>query len=175
MVTGMEEQTKNRITRAWVGKELREQNRRELRANAMMGALFTVIFVPITVLISYCGVYRLIANLPVRVALTILSVALFSSPVWFALIVLGDTLWERKQLCCGNFDILTVPVAYKTERLTRYDLREVLGFAGFREKRVTHTVYQLTEKGDDFYLVRYGKSRRIQLLYPAKLYEYREN
>lgn len=28
MVTGMEKQTKNRITRAWVGKELLEQNRR---------------------------------------------------------------------------------------------------------------------------------------------------
>ena len=100
---------------------------------------------------------------------------LFSSPVWLALTALGSALWERKQLCRGNFDILTAPVAYKTERMTRHDLREVLGFAGFCEKRVTHTVYQLTEKGDDFYLVRYGKSRRIQLLYPAKLYEYREN
>lgn len=174
MVTGMEKQTKNRITRAWVGKELREQNRTELRTNAMLGALFALLFVPITVLISYCGVYRLIADLPVRVALTILSAVLFSSPVWLALTALGSALWERKQLCRGNFDILTAPVAYKTERMTRHDLREVLGFAGFREKRVTHTVYQLTEKGDDFYLVRYGKSHRIQLLYPAKLYEYRE-
>ncbi len=77
----MEKQTKNRITRAWVGKELREQNRTELRTNAMLGALFALLFVPITVLISYCGVYRLIANLPVRVALTILSAVLFSSPL----------------------------------------------------------------------------------------------
>lgn len=76
MVTGMEKQTKNRITRAWVGKELREQNRTELRTNAMLGALFALLFVPITVLISYCGVYRLIANLPARVALTILSAVL---------------------------------------------------------------------------------------------------
>lgn len=169
-----EKQTKNPITREWVGKELAGQNRADLRVGVTASVLYTAVFLPISVLISYCGIYRQLAVLPARIVLTVLSAVLFSSPAWLSLIALGRALWERRQLRNGNFAILFAEVAYKTERAARHHIREVLGFDGFSEKQVEHTLYLLSEKGDGFYLVRYGKSRRIRLLYPAKLYERRD-
>ena len=51
---------------------------------------------------------------------------------------------------------------------------EFLHFEGFKKIVVDHTIFQLTSRGDEFYIIRYQNKKAIKLLYPVKMYEYRE-
>ena len=47
-------------------------------------------------------------------------------------------------------------------------------FSDFKDFAVGHTIYQLSSSGDEFYIVHYPPKNSIKLLYPLKMYEYKE-
>ena len=52
-------------------------------------------------------------------------------------------------------------------------MAEVLHFRGFQPYEVGHTVYQLSDAGDEFYVVSYSGKKQIKLVYPLDMYEYK--
>ena len=79
----------------------------------------------------------------------------------------------------GEFKVVTYTVNYKIEEKI-YEYREKhspyvekIYFVGYSDGvRVNHDIYQLTKEGDTFIVVTFGT--HPSLLYPTKMYEYRE-
>ncbi|MBE6577960.1 MAG: hypothetical protein E7653_07500 [Ruminococcaceae bacterium] len=169
----MEKQTKNIITREWVEKELRFYNKADIRSTLFLMGVFFVLFIPLAA-VAVSGVVQLVEKVWLEIVLSVLFAGFMYIPVWAHLFVLTKFLRERKLLLCGDFDIVTRAVSYKSEKLTRRNTEELLHFSGFKEISVGHTEYQLASQGDEFYIVHYKGSDAVKLLYSSKMYEYIE-
>ena len=167
MVTLMEKQTKNIITRQWVKKELLFYNTATLKHTAVGLAVIILIFGFISLLLSAFSrkggiVVGLFGGIPL-IAILIVQIRLFK---------------ERKQLQNGAFEIVTRPLLYKDEKMVgsgrNRRLQEMLHFEGFDEVWANHTEYQLSSMNDEFYIVHYKDSKKAEMVFPLKMYEYKE-
>lgn len=166
----MEKQTKNIITREWVEKELRFYNTADIRSTLVLCGALSLLFVLLTVGLVW-GFFALFKNIWLKILLSVLMGGLTSAPVWINLLSLIVSLKERKLLNCGEFDIVTRDVSYKSEKMVYRHIQEYLHFSDFKEFSVGHTTFQLASAGDTFYIVHYNAKKDIKLLYSAKMYE----
>ena len=164
----MEKQTKNIITRQWVKKELLFYNTATLKHTAVGLAAVILLLGFISFLLSAFSregaiVVGLLGGIPL-IAILVLQIRLFK---------------ERKQLQNGAFEIVTRPLLYKDEKMVgsgrNRRLQEMLHFDGFDEVWANHTEYQLCTMDDEFYIVHYKGSKKAEMVFPLKLYEYKEN
>ena len=171
-VEPLDKQTKNILSREWVEKELRFYNIADIRFSLILCGVLSLFLLPLTVGIVY-AIRALIENILLKIVFSVLFAAITSAPIWINLFALHTALEERKLLRCGEFDIVTREVLYKSEKVVRRHTEEVLHFNDFKEISVEHTTFQLASQGDVFYIVHYKTKNFIKLLYPAKMYEYK--
>ena len=110
-----------------------------------------------------------------RILISALIGVLFIIPVIATARSVCNTLYERRKLKRGEFDIVIREVSYKIERTTRRETILLLKFPDFREKRVDKTTYFHADMGDEFYIVHYhtNKAKKTAVLvYSLKMYEY---
>lgn len=168
----MEKQTKNIITREWVEKELRFYNKADMRSALVFLCASALFFVPLTILLVY-GIISVWGNFFKAVLLSV-AVVLISAPLWGFVLSLGQALKERKLLLRHDYEITTRSLLYKSEERVNRQRQECLHFLNFEKIQVDHTIFQLSEKSDDFYIVNYKGSKKIKLCYSAKMYDYKE-
>ena len=170
----MEKQTKNIITRQWVDKELWFYNTADLKVGIGTFAIVSLVCIPFAaffILLTISGS----DNLFFRISVSALIGVLFILPVIATAWSVCNTLYERKRLKRGEFDIVVREVSYKIERTTRRETILILKFPDFREKRVDKTTYFHADIGDEFYIVHYrtNKAKKTaKLVYSFKMYEY---
>ena len=169
----MARQTKNIITRETVADELARKNSLTLR----------IIIIPSAFLLFLCvlimlGIYGSLSgggySLAGKIMIILLSFAL-TAPIIFLVLVICSILGERKMLYRGEFELEVSKLIEKKEKLVRRHLDECLVFKGYKDFSVGHTIYQLAAAGDEYYLVHYRGKKSVQLVYPASMYEYKEN
>ncbi len=91
-----------------------------------------------------------------------------------ALYSLITSLIERKLLKNGDFAIAVCGLECKDEKPVYRHTEKFLHFDGYKEISVASTVYDLSSSGDEFYIVHYKARTTVKLLYPFKMYEFRE-
>jgi len=164
----MENQTKNVITREWVEKELRFYNTAGLKYATVGFAAVLLVF----------GVFSLFA-LAFSYEMAIVSCLFGCIPMVAILIVLIRHIKERKKLKNGELEIVIRPLLYKDEKLVRsgrnHKMQEMFHFDGFDEVWANHTEYQLAGMDDEFYIVHYKGSKKAEMVFPLKMYEYKES
>ncbi len=166
----VEKQTKNRITRDMIEKNLYAGNKADIQAYLIWGGSLSVVFIPHT--IGLVAVFAsFFENLFLKIACCSLIGIIMSSPVWLFLVFLIISLRERALLQNGEFEIVVRTVSDKTEGVIRRHPVEYLHFEGFKEVAVDHATFQMASHGDEFYIVHYKPKRSIEMLYPAKMYE----
>ena len=167
----MEKQTKNILTRAFVEKELRFYNKADIRGTILVGLALALIFVPIVLIVlSFVDA----SSLPQRLFMQALTVFGLGLPVWVYAYSLCCHLVVKRRLNRGEFEIVRRKVTYKSEKIVHRHTETFLSFEGFRDISVDSTTNNLTSPGDVFFIVRYQNENRIRLLYPEKMYEYKE-
>ena len=170
----MAKPTKNIITRDFVEKELRFQNSADIKLNLTIG-------VPSSLFFGAMGVFCLstILNdydlLLVKIILAVLLGGTFFSPLIGFSIMIGKCLIERRKIVMGEFEVSVRELSYKDERTVNRSVRRFFYFAGFKQVMVDYLMYQMASNDDEYYIVHYTDGVRIKLLYPLKLYEYKEN
>jgi hypothetical protein len=169
----VEKQTKNIITREGLEKELRFYNKANLRSTVMLCIFLSLILVPVMIAAVYAipGLFRTIWA---KILVSVFLVALMGVPLWINFRSLIVCLRERKSLKLCSLDIITAEVAYKGERLVHRHMEKYLHFKDFGDAVVGGTTFDLATQGDEFYLVCYKGHTSIQLLYPLKMYEFKE-
>ena len=166
----MENQTKNIITREMIERELWFYNKATVKTLLVTCVPASLFMIPLSIIlasVTLSDIYNIVA----KIFFALFFCALGTFPIWLNLIVLRETLSQRKKLLRGEFDIVTRELLYKDEELVNRNIREYLHFSGFNGITVGHTTYQLASEGDTFYIVHYKASKNIQLLYPAKSYK----
>ena len=163
----MEKQTKNIISRKWIEKELQFYNTASLKHTAVGFAAVILVF----------GVFILFA-LVFSHEMAIVSCLFGCIPMVAILVLLIRLLKERKQLKNEEFEIVIRHLLYKEEKLVRsgrsHRMQEMFHFEGFNEVWANHTEYQLASMDDEFYIVYYKGTKKAQMVFPLKLYEYKE-
>ena len=170
----MAKQTKNSINRESVKKELLFYNTAHIRYSIVFLASISILMVPLTVLYIHASIKTVPASAVGMILLSVLITLLLCSPMVITILVLIHTLFERKRIHGDAFEILCLPLSYKTERIDRRHVKLVLGFENLKETSVNSTIFQLSSSGDEFYLVCFERKNAIQLLYPTKMYELRD-
>lgn len=173
----MAKETKNVITREWIEKELRFYNTADIRSCTLLFVVFSLIFIPIG-LLAVNGVASEFKPVLIKIVLWVVLTPLVSAPSWISLLSLYKCFKERALIQKGDFEIVVKELSHKSEKLVyrnrRTRMEEVLHFADFKPISVGHTRYQLSSRGDEFYIVHYKGSNRIKFFYPLKMYEYIE-
>ncbi len=163
----MKEQTKNIITREKIEKELQFYNTAGLKHTAVGFAAVILIF----------GVFSLLTS-AFSSEMAIVSCLVGCVPMIAILVLLIRLLIERKRLKNGEFEITLRHLLYKDEKMIRSGksrrVQEMFHFEGFDEVWANHTEYQLSSMNDEFYIVHYEGSKKAQMVFPLKLYEYKE-
>ena len=175
----MSKQTKNIITREEVVKELQTSRKANFYFCLLMLGMSLLFFLPFIV-----GIIYAFCSWADSMWAKVLFSAFFGGLmlVWICINLLW--LWRnrkrKKMLQRGNFDIVTREVLYKSEtilagrrRLGMSDTSKFLHFSGFAKRQVNQDVFQRTSQGDAFYIVHYKTKGTIELLYPAKMYEFK--
>ena len=169
----MRGQTKNKITRAEVEKELSFLNRADIRST-----IATVLgLAPLLVFLTFCLIWLMQSVLHPENRILIVLPCVFSAvflnfPLLLLIFKLAGHLKERKMLLRSEFEITTRAVQYKSEKMIGRHMEEFLHFPDFKEISANRTVYQLTSEGDEFYLVHYRNKTSVKLIFPLKMYEY---
>lgn len=170
----MKKQTKNIITREFVENELRFYNKADIRSTLVLYGTLSVFFVPLAAGLIY-GILSQAGYPVLKIFLVAVIGGLFGFPVWCGIFLLCRSLKERKLLLNGEFEIEIHTVTHKKEKVVHKHIEEFLRFKGFKDVSVGHTVFQLASPGDEFYLIHYRSKKLIKLLYPTKMYEYKES
>ena len=173
----MEKQTKNIITREEIEKKLRFDNRASLKvstlgflATALGGVLWVVFFIPSffeAPNFGFCVLFFLFAIVG-------------TVPAWALLPNFVKDLKEYRHLKNGDVEIVTRSLLYETEetcytRKTRMEYtKHKFHFEGFDEFWASPEIYQNFTWGDEFYIVYYKGSKKIEKVFPLKMYEYKE-
>ena len=169
----MEKQTKNIITRKFVEKELWFYNTADIRSSLVFCAGLSLVFVPMTLLMVY-AVCSEVRSLWIKILLIILCAPIISAPLWINSISFFIAIAERKMLKKGEFDIVARELLYKCENTYHRHTLKMLNFDGFKGIAVSNVYYELSAKGDIFYIVHYRNKNIIKLFYYSKIYEYKE-
>ena len=175
----MEKQTKNIITREGIEKKLCADNVASLKvsilaffAAALVGILWVVFFIP-----SFFEA----PNFGFGVLFFLFAIV-GTVPAWVMLAKLLKDLIERKHLKNGDLEIVTRPLLYKSQKevriycnkRTRWQTRSLFHFEGFDEFWASPEMYQNFTWGDEFYIIYYKGSKKIEKVFPLKIYEYKE-
>lgn len=175
----MEKQTKNIITREEIEKKLCDDNRASLKvstlgflATALGGVLWVVFFIPSffeAPNFGFCVLFFLFAIVG-------------TVPAWALLPNFVKDLKEYRHLKNGDVEIVTRSLLYKSQKevriycnkRTRWQTRGLFHFEGFDEFWASPEMYQNFTWGDEFYIVYYKGSKKIEKVFPLKMYEYKE-
>lgn len=160
----MAKQTKNKITREFVLKELLFYNGAKMKSGFVMLGVFALVWVP--AVIGFV--------LTVGKAQCFLWGGLFLLAAYVPVYTLIRCFLDRAALKRDSFDVFVREVSYKSEELLNRRLVEYLHFPDFNKVSPGHTVYQLADVGDAFYLVVYRSGKEVVLLYHTDMYEYTE-
>ena len=168
----MEKQTKNIITKASVLRDLQETNRLSIRSSIFVCVLLGIVLIPMMVGVGFGVAWSLRRGFWVWGLLTSLFEVIFCLPI----VINVRTLWleikYKKLLADEKFQVTVCEVLYKREKLVHRHIEECLYFKDFGEAVVGHTVYQLTEAGDKFYIAHCQGHKEPLAIYAAKMYEY---
>ncbi|MBR2479041.1 MAG: hypothetical protein IKB47_01380 [Clostridia bacterium] len=154
----MQKQTKNIITRDYIEKELRFYNTADIKSSLVLCGVFALIFLPLTVGVIY-GILSMFENTLIKIILSVIMGGITSAPIWLNFLGLLCALSERNLLVCGDFDIVTRDVSYKSEEMVHRRMVEYLHFCEFNKISVGHTIFQLSSAGDTFYIVHYKEKK----------------
>ena len=167
MVTLVEKQTKNIITRKEIEKELLFNNTASIKHTAVCLAASMLAFGGI-------GLFMLALSY----GAAIFTFAIAGIIICVFLVMFARIFMERRHLKNGDLEIVIRHLLYKDERLVRVGksrrMQEMFHFAGFEEVWANHTEYQLATMDDEFYIVHYKGSKTVKMLFPLKMYEYKE-
>lgn len=171
----MEKQTKNIISRQKIEKDLLFYNTASIKYAAVCLAAVILAFGSMIAFISpfFIDLYEKVWQ---KVIFVVVFGGVITAPVWFVLPQLIRSLMERKWLKNGDFEIATRHLLYKEDKPVRYkrSTQEVFHFEGFDEVWAGHTDYQLASMGDEFYIVHYKGSKKAQMVFSLKMYQYKE-
>ena len=173
----MEKQTKNIITRAWIASELYANYRSYIRFHLVLCGLILLFCFPLVISLillvcqrPYSALTKILFSAFWGVSLSLLTL--------FVLLSLRDRYKTKKMLQRDEFDVVTREVLYKSTEYRRsgggHTEKMLLHFSGFRKASVDKTCFELTSQGDAFYIVHYKGKDIVELLYPHKMYEYKE-
>ena len=173
----MEKQTKNIITRKEIEKKLRFDNRASLKvstlaflATALVGVLWVVFFIPFFFESPNFGLG----------VLFFLFAIVGTVPAWALLPNFVKDLKEYRNLKNGDVEIVTRPLLYETEetcytRKTRMEYtKHKFHFEGFDAFLASPEQSKAFGRDDEFYIVYYKGSKKVEKVFPLKMYEYKE-
>lgn len=170
-----DKQTKNIVTRKQLEEDLLFTATADVRYLTVVSATFSL-------LMLFFGL-----GLSLMILLPCDSAFEWGALVFSCLLVGGApcALWinvlhriqQRRRIQNGEFEVTAAPLLYKAERAVvtrrRMTLIEELHFEGFDPFQPTHTVYQLADASDVFYLVHMKGSKCIMRAYFGEMYEYK--
>ena len=163
----MGKQTKNIITREKIENDLLFSNTATLKYTAVCFAALMLAFLGIGLFI-----------LALSYAAAIFTFAIAGIIICVFVVMFARIFMERRHLKNGDVEIVIRHLLYKDERLVRVGksrrMQEMFHFAGFEEVWANHTEYQLATMDDEFYIVYYKGSKTVKMLFPLKMYEYKE-
>lgn len=170
--------TKNIITKETIAEELAGKNDRWIRARLAF-SLGQAAFVVIIFLII-CSIMLDVGNVSIWgwiVYFVMLLLCLFISVI--SILSVFSAILQNKRLRNGAFVVVTDEVTYKEERdvweRRIVYVEKIIHFYKYGDIVVDPTCYEMTSKGDIFYIVLSTPDSQIpQKYYPAKLYEYKE-
>ena len=175
----MEKQTKNIITYEEIVKKLCSDNTASLRHTAFV--FFVVLLV--------CGAMSAIFIAAIFEApngwfglIPAFIAAAITVPIWVMLAGFVKDLQEYRHLKRGDVGIVTRSLLYKSQKevriycnkRTRWQTRSLFHFEGFDEFWASPEMYQNFTWGDEFYIVYYKGSKAARMVFPLKMYEYKE-
>ena len=166
----MEKQTRNVITREIIEKELRFYNTADIRSNLVMIGVMALVCVPLIAMMVYISC-EIFSSVWLEVVFSVLLGGLMGTPIWWNLFLLCRSLFDRRLLMRGDFEIVTRDLLYKQETTAHRHVRNKFHFSDFNDTEVGNLIFQLACAGDEFYIVHYKTKKEIQLLYSTKMYE----
>ena len=164
--------TKEPLSREQIKHTLLEQSKASFVVTMVCIPFLLLFLIPITVFFFSSPPALLIDRV-----LTGATIALI-----YVIPVCGITLDLRTRIKIqkGGFEIHAVPLSYKSEE-PRYRRGRLVGytecfhFSGFRRvDNVPHTIYQLADAGEIFYLVTLSDSPKVLLYSAEERYEFKE-
>ena len=175
----MQKQTKNIITRKSIEEKLRSDNRASLKVSAL--AFFAAALVGILWVVFFLPSFFEAPNFGFGVLFFLFAIV-GTVPAWVMLAGFAKALIEYKHLKNGDIEIVTRPLLYKSQKevriycnkRTRWQTRSFFHFEGFDELWASPEMYQNFTWGDEFYIVYYKGSKKVEKVFPLKMYEYRE-
>ena len=174
-----QKQTKNIITRKLIEEKLRADNRASLKvsalsffAAALVGILWVVFFIP-----SFFEA----PNFGFGVLFFLFAIV-GTVPAFVMLAGFLKDFKEYQHLKNGDVEIVTRPLLYKSQKevriycnkRTRWQTRGLFHFEGFDEFWASPEMYQNFTWGDEFYIVYYKGSKKVEKVFPLKMYGYKE-
>ncbi len=165
---------KNILTRDYVERELQFYNKADIRSTLVLSAVMALFFIPFAIL-GIVLVMAVVDELILKIVLCTLLGTLLSCPCWLHVLALIKHFQEGKQLKNSEFEIVTRKVRDKSEKVVHRHTEKFLSFEDFRDISVGGTTYDLSTYGDVFYIVHYRGKNEIKLLYPEKMYDFKEN
>ena len=173
----MGKQTKNIITRKTIEAYLIAENVKNRKHSALTFCLAAfALGVVCAVLLSFAFVADSILGSCILVFFALVATV----PAWVLLPPFIKDLKEYKHLKNGDMEIVTLPLLYETEeicstRRTRIEYRQhKFHFEGFEACLASSEQSKAFARGDEFYIVYYKGTKKIQLRYPLAFYEYQE-
>ena len=175
----MEKTTRNIITRKSIEEKLRSDNRASLKVSAL--AFFAAALVGILWVVFFIPSFFKAPNFGFGVLFFLFAIV-GTVPAWVMLAGFAKALIEYKHLKNGDIEIVTRPLLYKSQKevriycnkRTRWQTRSFFHFEGFDELWASPEMYQNFTWGDEFYIVYYKGSKKVEKVFPLKMYEYRE-
>ena len=169
----MSKQTKNIITKESIADDLLFYTTADIRVSLVCGGVSSLIGIPFISLLATA--FKPTDGHPISfifygLVLLIFSLLLILCPFTPILI----SLKERKRIRNGEFEIVVLPLRYKSEvyRNRHFELR--LHFDNFKEYEVSATEYALASAKQEYYIVHYRNSKRIRKIFATERYEYQD-
>jgi hypothetical protein len=90
-------------------------------------------------------------------------------------VFLGHYLLSRIRILRGDFEITTKAVMRKNEVYREYNYDKTLYFKDFWRYPLRDSSYEIASIGDPYYIIHFKNSKFIQMVYPLKAYELKED
>ncbi|MBE6650006.1 MAG: hypothetical protein E7613_01710 [Ruminococcaceae bacterium] len=173
-----EKYTKNILTRESIEKELIKENRTNIRTWCIniIASVILLFALSWTVYLAFVTV----GNILMKWICCIILGGGSATPTIIAFTKLYKSIKQKNMLRESEFNIVVERLQYKSDSVSIRDRRRIpriegyLHFEGFNAYLVNSTEYQLASMGDDYYIVHYKNSKNIEMLFPTKMYEYKE-
>ena len=173
----MNQQTKNIITRKTLEDELLFTATANVRYTAVVSSAFSLFL-----LFFGVGLSALVlgtCQTPFELGCLIFCYVLVCGAIVLIWSRFFMAIRYRKRIQNGEFEVTAVPLSYKAERYVRRgrhaSVVEEFYFADFEPYQPGHTVYQLADAADLFYLVHLTGAKHILRAYLGDMYEYKSN